>query len=56
LVVIPRLTEAMRVLVERLEHIEQYGKDHDGCCPYGCDMPWIAANALARAHAILEGS
>lgn len=32
--------------VKTLKQISDYGKDNDGCCPYGCDTPTIAAKAL----------
>ena len=31
---------------DALKEIQVYGKKHDGCCPYGCDTPSIAENAL----------
>ena len=39
--------ERVRVLEEALREIAAYDDKHDGCCPYGCDTPTIAHNALA---------
>jgi hypothetical protein len=30
-----------------LQVIESYGIHQSGCCPYGCDTPFIAATALS---------
>jgi hypothetical protein len=32
-----------------LQTIASYGKDHGGCCPYGCDCPHIAQVELGQA-------
>jgi hypothetical protein len=39
-------------LIAALKLIESYGKHHGGCCPYGCDTPAIATEALRKAGAL----
>lgn len=51
-------TDSVSILVSRdlerklamcrdaLREIAKYGKEHDGCCPYGCDTPYIATEAI----------
>jgi hypothetical protein len=43
------LMEAYAAMKEGMQKIESYGKD--GICPYGCDCPQIATDALARVEA-----
>ena len=38
---------ANRRLREALKRVARYGENHDGCCPYGCDTPTIASDALS---------
>ena len=42
--------EKVRVLETALRSIAVYGEEHDGCCPYGCDTPTIAHDALAATE------
>lgn len=44
-----RSQAALEVAREALEQIKRYEADHrEGICPYGCDTPWIATDALAE--------
>ncbi len=42
------LERELSIALAALSEIAKYGKDHAGCCPYGCDTPTIATNALNK--------
>ena len=38
----------IKILVEALQMIQSYDHNGDGICPYGCDTPYIAKEALDK--------
>ena len=38
----------IKILVEALQMIQSYDHNGDGICPYGCDTPYIAKEALEK--------
>ena len=52
---VKELRSLLQELGEALEAIKHYGDQHHGCCPYGCDTPTIAKEALTKLNKFQQG-
>lgn len=54
-----QLEEILTIYRNALQEIMKYGEyphnqKDDGCCPYGCDCPYIAKNALKEVADLMQ--